>query len=325
MTQVAVLDDWQNAAESLADWTALRQRADTVFFRDAFADEAAAAAALVDFDVIMAMRERTPFPASLAARLPKLRMFSLTGARAALVDVAALVARGVTVSHTEGGGSGAATAELAFGLILAAARHIAAGDRSIKSGRFQEPVPVGFELAGKTLGLVGLGRIGARVASYARVFGMDVAAWSPHLDAERAEAGGARLLAKDALFRDCHIVSLHLVLSDATRGIVGRPELSLLRQGAVLVNTSRAGLIDRAALLDTLAAGRIVAALDVFDREPLAEDDPLRRMENTVLTPHLGYATAETYRDFYRQGIENVLAFLDGKPIRVLRAPAVAN
>ena len=325
MTRVAVLDDWQNAAESSADWGVLRSRAEVVFFRSPFADEAAAASALIDFDVVMAMRERTPFPVSLVARLPKLRMFNLTGARAALVDAVALAEHGATVCYTGGGESGTATAELAFGLILAAARHIAAGDASLKAARFQEPVPVGFDLAGKTLGLVGLGLIGARVAGYASAFGMDVTAWSPHLTTERAARAGARSLPKEELFRDAHVVSLHLVLSDATRGIVGRPELALLRQGAVLVNTSRAGLIDRTALLDALQSHRIVAAMDVFDREPLPADDPLRRAPHTVLTPHLGYATIETYGDFYRQSVENVLAFLDGKPIRVLKAPSVTT
>jgi phosphoglycerate dehydrogenase-like enzyme len=322
MTRIAVLDDWQSVAEAAADWSGLRARAEVAFFHEPFADEAAAVAALRDFDVIMAMRERTPFPASLAKRLPKLRLFSLTGARAAPIDAAALAEQGVTVCYTGGGGdSGAATAELAFGLMLAGARHIAAADHAIRSGQFQEPVPAGFELAGKTLGLVGLGRIGGRVAGYARAFGMQVAAWSPHLTAERAEQAGARLAAKAELFRDAHIVSLHLVLAEATRGIVGRAELGLLRDGAVIVNTSRAALIDRAALLEMLAARRIVAAIDVFDREPLPPDDPLRRAANTVLTPHLGYATIETYRAFYREGIENVLAFLDGRPIRVLKAP----
>jgi phosphoglycerate dehydrogenase-like enzyme len=325
MMRVAVLDDWQGAAESAADWSVLQSRAELVFFRLPFADADAAAAALADFDIVMAMRERTPFPASLVARLPRLKLFSLTGARAALIDMAALSRQGVTVCHTGGGDSGIATAELAFGLIIAAARQIAAGDASIRAGHFQEPVPVGFDLAGKTLGLVGLGRIGTRIAGYGRAFGMDIAAWSPHLTAERAAAGGARLLAKEALFRESHIVSLHLVLSDETRGIVGGSELGLMRRGAILVNTSRAGLVDRAALVAALAARRIVAALDVFDREPPAADDPIRQAQGTVLTPHLGYATAETYRDFYRQSVENVLAFLDGKPIRVLKAPAETN
>jgi phosphoglycerate dehydrogenase-like enzyme len=324
MARVAVLDDWQRTAEGAVEWSPLLARAEVTFFHEPFPDEEAAANALADFDVIMAMRERTPFPATLAARLPKLRLFSLTGARAARIDATALAGHGVTVCYTGGGESGAATAELAFGLILAAARRIPAGDANVRAGRFQLGVPAGFELAGKTLGLVGLGRIGARVAAYARAFDMAVMAWSPNLTEERAEAAGARLVAKDALFRDADVVSLHLVLSDKTRDIVGRSELSALRPGAVLVNTSRSGLIDRGALLDVLATGRIVAALDVFDREPLPADDPLRHLANVVLTPHLGYATIETYRDFYRQGIENVISFLEGKPIRILKAPAAA-
>ena len=324
MTRVAVLDDWQGVAEGSADWDALRARAEVVFFQEPFAGEDEAAAALAGFNVVMAMRERTPFPASLVRRLPGLRMFNLTGARAALVDIAALAEAGVLVCHTGGGDTGIATAELAFGLILASARNITAGDAAIRAGRFQEGVGAGFELAGRTLGLIGLGRIGARVGGYARAFGMKTIAWSPNLTEERAHAGGAELSGKDELLRAAHVISLHLVLSDATRGIVGARELALLRYGATIVNTSRAGLIDQSALREALAGGRVRAALDVYPREPIPADDPLRAAPNTVLTPHLGYCTIETYRDFYRQSVENVLAFLDGTPVRVLKAPATA-
>jgi phosphoglycerate dehydrogenase-like enzyme len=321
--KVAVLDDWQDVATTAADWSVLKARAEVVFFAAPFSNGAEAAAALSEFEIVMAMRERTPFPVSLIDRLPALRMFNLTGNRAALVDIDALAARGVTVCYTGGGESGVATAELAFGLILASARGIAGGDAALRSGRFQEGVAAGFELAGKTLGLIGLGRIGSLVAGYGRAFGMDVIAWSPNLTQEKAHDGGVRYAGKDELLRIADILSLHLVLSDRTRGLLGAGELALLKPGAVLVNTSRSGLLQRDALLDALREGRIFAALDVYDREPLPQDDPLRSLPNTLLTPHIGYASIETYAEFYRQGVENVIAYLEGQPIRVLRQPAV--
>ena len=318
MTRVAVLDDWQRIAAASADWAALEARAEVVFFEEPFADEDDAAARLADFDVLMVMRERTPFPASLVRRLRKLQLFGLTGSRAGLIDMKALAAQGVTICTTEGGGSGAGTAEIALGLMLAAARRIPAADAAMRGGGFQTGVPLGFELAGKTLGLLGLGRLGQLVARYGRALGMEVVAWSQNLTEEAARAGGAAWVPKEELLARADVVSLHLVLSDRTRGIVGMAELARMKHGAILVNTSRGPLVDEAALIAAVQAGRIVAALDVYDREPLAPDHPFRSLPNTVLTPHLGYGTAEVYRDFFRQGIENVLAFLDGTPIRVL-------
>jgi phosphoglycerate dehydrogenase-like enzyme len=316
--RVAVLDDWQDIAEQAADWSALRARAEVVFFSDAFASEDEAAAALADFDVLMPMRERTAFPDSLIARLPKLKFFAMTGKRAASIDFAALARRGVAMSYSLDGGNGEATAELTLALILAAARFVPAADAAIRAGLFQGGVPAGFQLAGKTIGLIGLGRLGGRVARYAQALEMRVLAWSPNLTAARAAAGGAALATREALLRESDIVSLHIVLSPATRGMIGAPELALMKSGSVLVNTSRAGLVDEAALVAELAAGRLIAALDVFEREPLPADHPLRFLPNTVLTPHLGYGTIEAFRSFYAQGIENVLAFLDGAPIRRL-------
>ncbi|MFI5013695.1 MAG: D-2-hydroxyacid dehydrogenase family protein [Hyphomicrobiales bacterium] len=321
MAKIAVLDDWQKVARASADWSALSARAELAFFDAAFADEEQAARRLAEFDIVMAMRERTAFPASLANRLGKLKMLAMTGARAASIDVACLIGRGVTVCYTEGGGSGVATAELALGLMLSAARRIAAADAGMRAGRFQEGVAPGFELHGKTLGLIGLGRLGSRLARYAVALDMQVIAWSQNLTTERATAAGARLVAKEELLARSDVVSLHLVLSDRTRGIVGAADLARMKPGAVLVNTSRGPLVDESALVAALKSGRLIAALDVFDREPLPIGHPLRSLPNTVLTPHLGYATAETFRDFYRQSIENVLAFLDGKPIRVLQLP----
>jgi phosphoglycerate dehydrogenase-like enzyme len=248
-------------------------------------------------------------------------MFGLTGARAALIDVAALIARGVTVCYTGGGPSGASTAEIALGLMLAAARRIPAGDAAVRDGRFQQGTSAGPVLAGKTVGLIGLGRIGALMARYCRALDMQVLAWSQNLTAEAASAAGATRASKDELLGGADIVSLHLVLSERTRGILGAAELARMKPGAILVNTARAALVDEAALINAVQSGRLIAALDVFHREPLPADDPLARAANTVLTPHFGYSAVEVYAEYYRHNVENVLAFLDGKPIRVLEAP----
>ncbi|MFI4995479.1 MAG: D-2-hydroxyacid dehydrogenase family protein [Hyphomicrobiales bacterium] len=321
MTKIAILDDWQRIARQCADWSALEARAELAFFHEAFGDDEQVVAALADFDIVMAMRERTALPASVLRRLPKLKMLAMTGARAASIDLAYLVANGVTVSTSEGGGTGSATAELALGLMLAAVRRIPLGDTEIRAGRFQDNVPCGYELAGRTLGLVGLGRLGSRMAHYGKALGMEAIAWSQNLTAEAAKAQGAALVTKEELLARADVVSLHLVLSSRTRGIIGAADLARMKQGAVLINTSRGPLIDEAALIAALKANRIVAALDVYDREPLPPAHPLRTLPNTVLTPHVGYVVTEAMRNFYRQSVENMLAFLDGKPIRVLQLP----
>jgi phosphoglycerate dehydrogenase-like enzyme len=320
MMRVAVIDDWQKVAQQSADWSALAARAEVVFFHDAFADEEDRARQLAEFDVIMALRERSPFPASLVRRLTRLKMFAMTGNRAASIDLALMSERGVVVSTTPTAGQGTATAELALGLMLAAVRRIASADAAIRAGGFQEGVGFGYELYGRTLGVIGLGRLGARLARYGAALDMEVIAWSQNLTAERARACGAALVSKEELLARSDVISLHLVLSERTRGIVGAADMARMKPGAVLINTSRGPLIDEAALIEAVKANRLIAALDVYDREPLPRDHPLRSAANTVLTPHLGYVTAEVYRGFFRQGIENVLAFLDGKPIRVLGA-----
>ena len=320
MTRIAVLDDWQKIARRSADWSALTARADVHFFETPFADENDAARRLADFDIVLATRERTPFPASLVARLPKLKMFGLTGARAALIDAAAMIARGITVCYTGGGPSGTSTAELALGLMLAAARRIPAGDAAVRDGRFQMGTEAGTVLDGKTIGLIGLGRIGSRMAAYCKALGMNVLAWSQNLSAETAAAAGAVRVAKEELLSAADVVSLHLVLSDRTRGILGAADLARMRPGAILVNTARAQLVDEAALIAAVESGRLIAALDVFYREPLPAGHPLARASNVVLTPHLGYSAVEVYREYYQHAVENALAFLDGKPIRVLQA-----
>ena len=320
MIRDAVLDDWQQVARQSADWAPLEARAEVVFLATALADEDAAAEALADFDIILSMRERTAFPAALVARLPRLRMFGITGKRAAAIDSAAMIRQGVTVCWTEGG-TGAETAELALALMLAAVRGVPAGDAAIRAGGFQEGTAPGFRLAGKILGIIGLGRIGSLMAGYGRALGMAVLAWSPNLTAARATAAGAALATKDGLLARADVVSLHLVLSASTRGIVAAPDLARMKPGAVLVNTARGPLVDEAALVAALRTGRLIAALDVYDREPLPPDHPLRTLPNTVLTPHLGYGTVEIFATFHRQSIENALAFLDGAPIRVLQPP----
>ena len=318
MTRVAVLDDWQGVARGAADWTPLQRRAEVVFFADAFADADDAAAELADFQIVLSMRERTPLPGTLINRLPKLRMLGMTGARNASLDTAACTARGIPVCSTQGGQfNDSATAELALGLLIAAARGLAVGDATIRAGGFQLGVPVGIGLAGKTLGVIGLGKLGGYMTTYARALRMNVIAWSQNLTAEKAAAAGAKHVSKDELMATADAISIHLVLSDRSRGLVGAADIARMKHGAILVNTSRGPIVDEAAMLQALHAGNIVAALDVYDREPLPPDHPLRKAPNTVLSPHLGYCVQETWDGFYPQMIENALAFIDGKPLRV--------
>jgi phosphoglycerate dehydrogenase-like enzyme len=323
MTKVAVLDDWQDIARSSADWSALERRADVIFFNRPFASADEAAAALAGFDVLVPMRERTKFPKSLLDRLPKLRMIALTGARTWTIDIDECNRRGIHICHTGQGNSTAATAELTLGLLLAAARNIPAADAAMRDGRFQEGVNPGATLDGKVLGIIGLGKIGSKMARYGQALGMDVIAWSPNLTAEKAAEGGARLVDKPTLLRTADAITLHVVLSDRSRGILGAADFALMKPGAILVNSSRGPLVDESALVAKLRTGTLIAALDVYDREPLPADHPLRQLPNTVLTPHLGYGSQEVYRVFYGESIENVLAFLDGRPMRVLNQPAI--
>jgi phosphoglycerate dehydrogenase-like enzyme len=323
MTKIAVLDDWQGVARASADWSVLEKRGAVTFFARAFESEDHAAAELADFDIVLSMRERTPFPATLLARLPKLRLLGTTSGRTATVDLPACTAHGVVVCCTGSGPGTYATAEMALGLLVAAFRQIPAGDHALRTGRFQDGVPEGRVLHGKTLGLLGLGRIGSLMARYGHALGMQVLAWSQNLTPEKAAAEGAVHTAKDALLEQADAVSLHLVLSDRTRGLVGAAELARMKPGAVLINTSRGPLVDEAALLAALHAGHIVAGLDVFDREPLPPDHKLRTAPNTVMMPHLGYGVREVWAQFYPESVENALAFLDGKPIRVMNPEAI--
>lgn len=315
VTRVAVLDDYQDVALTSADWSVLDGRADITVFTDHLAGEDALAAALAPFEVVVAMRERTPFPATLLRRLPALRLLVTTGMRNASIDVAAARGLGVTVCGTRG--SSAATPELTWGLLLALARGIPDERDAVRSGGWQRGV--GPELAGSTLGILGLGRIGGRIAGYARAFGMNVIAWSQNLTEARATEHGARLVDRDQLFRAADFVTVHLQLSDRTRGLVGAAELDLLGPGGYLVNTSRGPIVDEDALVAALRARRIAgAALDVFDTEPLPADHPLRTLPNTVVTPHIGYVTRPTYATFYGEAVEDIDAWLRGTPARVL-------
>lgn len=324
MTKIAVLDDWQGIAAGVADWSALQAKAQITFFREAFASEDALVAALADYEVVLAMRERSRLTKPVIDRLPKLRLLCFTGARNASVDTPACTARGITVCNTVSSRFSHATAELALGLMMAAARHLPAADAETRAGRFQRNIPPGIEMFGRTLGVIGLGNIGSRVAGYGLALGMELVAWSQNLTEERAREVGVARVAKEELLARADVVSLHLVLSDRTRGILGAADLARMKQGALLVNTSRGPLVDTGALVAALRAGRIRAAIDVYDQEPLPGGHPLLTAPNTVLSPHLGYVTRDGMAEFYRLLVEDVLAWLAGKPIRVVNAEALA-
>jgi phosphoglycerate dehydrogenase-like enzyme len=316
VTRVAILDDYQNAALTWADWSSLP---DTTVqtFPDHLDGEDALVQRLQDFDVVVAMRERTPFPRSLLERLPNLKLLVTTGSRNAAIDVRAAKDRGIVVSGTRSLRN--PTAELTWGLILGLARHIPAEDAAVRAGAWQ--TRIGPSLDGKVLGIVGLGNLGSQVAIIGRAFQMEVIAWSQNLTQATAEQYGARLVTKDELFSQADVVTIHLVLSDRTRGLVGERELGLMKPDAYLVNTSRGPIVDGAALVRALQDNQIAgAALDVFDEEPLPTDHPFRRLPNTVLTPHIGYVSSDNYRLFYGDAVEDIAAFLKGQPIRLLEA-----
>jgi phosphoglycerate dehydrogenase-like enzyme len=323
--RIAILDDSQNVAMASADWSGVSARAEITVFSDPFADEVAAGAALAEFDIVVLMRERTAFTSGLIGRLPKLKMIALTGARAPTLNIAAATKAGVLICNTGGEPVTAATAELAFGLIMSCARDIAHADAVMRGGGWHEGVPLGTILSGLRLGVVGLGRLGSRVARYGAAFGMDVTAWSQNLTDEKASEGGARLVSKDELFGQSDVISLHLVLSERTKGIVGTSEIAAMKPGAILINTSRGPLIEEEPLMAALAEGRIRAGLDVYNVEPLPTDHRLRKLPNVVLTPHLGYSAEPVFRQFYGESAENILAYLDGRPTRVVNPEAIAQ
>lgn len=318
MIRVAVLDDYQGVALKMANWSTLPSDVEVKVFQDHLSDQDAVAERLKDFEIIVAMRERTPFPRKLLEQLPKLKLLVSTGTRNASIDMNAASELGIVVSGT--GLLVYPTAELTWGLILALLRHIPQEDRATRTGQWQFTLGIGLQ--GKTLGVMGLGKQGSLVAKFGLAFGMSVIAWSQNLTVERTAEVGVTLVNKEELLSRSDIVTIHLVLSNRTRGLLGARELSLMKPTAYLINTSRGPIVEEKALIEALQKGTIAgAALDVFDEEPLPLDHPLRRLENTVITPHIGYVTVETYKVFFEDAVEDIRAFLEGKPIRVLNVP----
>jgi phosphoglycerate dehydrogenase-like enzyme len=317
MLKVALLDDYAHVALASADWSRLPPGSDVVVF-DRHLSEDQAAIELAPFDVLCTVRERMALPRTLIERLPNLKLVVIVGARLANLDLEAATEHGVLVVRTKFQGPnlariGAATPELAWGLMIATVRHFAYEQQRLREGAWQDSV--GLVLEGRTLGLLGLGNIGKRMARYAQAFGMEVIAWSQNLTAEAAQAAGARRVEKDELFSHADIVSLHLVLSERSRGVVAARELGLMKPEAYLINTARGPLVEEDALIAALKAGRLAGAgLDVFDREPLPADHPFRAMPNVTLTPHLGYVTRETLAAFYSGMPDAITAFAAGSP-----------
>jgi len=308
--RIAVLDDYQGVARAMADWAPVEARARVDVFSDHLSDTDAIVRRLLPYDVVCVMRERTPLGRDLIGRLPRLKLICSTGGRNASVDVAAAAERGIPVVHT--GYTSTPTVELTWALILAGARHITTENASLRSGGWQ--VTVGDDLATKTLGILGLGRVGSQVAKVGFAFGMHVIAWSQNLTAAAAEAAGARLVAKEELLRQSDIVSIHLVLSARTSGLIGAAELELMKPTARLINTSRGPIVQESALTEALVAGRIAgAAIDVFDTEPLPPDHPFRRLDGLLATPHIGYVSRGLYQRFYGDTVANILRWLDGR------------
>ena len=314
----AILDDYQNVALTMADWSRVKADAEIKVFNEPFGSPEAAAKALAGFDIICAMRERTPFPRAMFETLPGLKLLVTTGMRNAAIDMAAAKDHKVTVCGTESAGH--PTAELTVGLMIDLARKISLENARMKGGEAWQAT-VGSDLHGKTLGILGLGRLGQRVAKVALAFNMRVVAWSQNLTPEKCKEAGAEYATKEELLRQSDFITIHMVLSTRSRGLIGAHEFSQMKPSAYLINTSRGPLIDEPALIAALKENRIAGVgIDVYDVEPLARDHPLRKLPNALLTPHLGYVTADNYRLFYGQTAEAVRAFLDGKPVRVIEA-----
>ena len=320
--QVAILDDYQGVALQSADWAKLQGKANITVFRDHLSDSDSVVQRLRPFDVVCIMRERTPLTRAILEQLPNLKLIASTGFRNASIDLSAAEERGVTVCHTGYTPHGAI--ELTWALILAILRNVPAEFAAVQKGEWQ--ISVGGDLNGKTIGLLGLGNIGTRMAKIAQAFGMSVIAWSQNLTRESAEENGAQLVTKEELFRLADIVTIHLVLSPRSKGIVGAPELTLMKPTAFLVNTSRGPLVDESALIHALQNRTIAgAALDVYDVEPLPEFHPFRSLDRLLVTPHVGFVTTETYKIFYQDTVENIAAWLSGRPVRVTRPQRVSQ
>ena len=323
--RLAILDDYMQVAMNSADWSGIRRRGvDITVFDKAFASPDDAAAKLAPFEIVNLLRERTHFPRALIERLPNLKLIAMTGRRAPSLDIAAATDRKVLVCNTHGGEGGASTAELAWTLLLAAARDLTNAERGVRAGRWHEGVRLGVVLEGRTLGVIGLGRLGSRIAGYGKAFGMDVIAWSQNLTKERAEECGARCVSKEELFSTADFISIHVVLSDRTRGLIGAADFARMKPTAILVNSSRGPIVDESALIEALKSRRFAhAALDVYAREPLPVDHPLRTMEHVTLAPHLGYVNTDVFGHFYGESVKNIEAWLDGKPTNVLNPDAL--
>jgi phosphoglycerate dehydrogenase-like enzyme len=308
--KIAILDDYQNVALKCADWSGVSSRAQIDVFNDHVTDPELLIERLKPYDVLAVMRERTPLPRSIIERLPVLKMIASNAPRNASIDMAAAAERGITVTHSSY--TSAPTVELTWALILAGARHLVSEAAAVRRGEWQHSV--GDDMAGKTLGILGLGSIGSRVARVAQAFDMNVISWSQNLTPEKAAAGGAKLVSKQELFRQSDVITIHLVLSERTRNLVGAEELALMKPDARLVNTSRGPIVAEAALIEALASGKIAgAALDVYDIEPLPPDHPFRKLDRLLATPHIGYVSRGLYERFYGDMAANIAAWLQSR------------
>ena len=318
MVRAAILDDYQNVALKFANWSAIAKDVQVKVFNAPLGDDNAVIKTLQGFAIVNMMRERTPFNRKVIEGLPDLKLLITTGARNNSIDLKACAEFGVTVCGTAGFGN--PTAAIAVGLMLELTRHIGFENARMKAGAPWQ-VTVGHDLDGKTLGVLGLGKLGQRVAGVAKSLGMKVIAWSQNLTPEKAKESGTEYVSKEDLFRNADVISIHVVLSDRTRGLVRAKDLGLMKKTAYLINTSRGPIVEEKALIAALNSKSIAGAgLDVFDIEPLPTDHPFRKMDNVVLTPHLGYVSEENYRTFYSGVVEDIRAWLDGKPVRMLTA-----
>jgi D-3-phosphoglycerate dehydrogenase len=318
MVRAAILDDYQNVAMGFADWSPIAKDVEIKVFNKPFGSPEETIKALQGFAVVVGMRERTPFPRKMVEALPDLKLLITTGARNNSFDVKACAERGVTVCGT--GAAGSPTTGIAFGLMLELTRRIGFENARLKAGAPWQTT-IGRDLEGLTLGILGLGKLGQRSAAVGKAFGMKTIAWSQNLTEEKAKAAGADYVSKDDLFRNADFVTIHLVLSDRSRGLVGAKELGLMKKSAYLINTSRGPIVDEKALIAVLNSKSIAGAgLDVFDVEPLPLDHPFRKMDNVVITPHLGYVSEQNYRKYFSDIVEDIRAWLDGKPVRVIDA-----
>jgi D-3-phosphoglycerate dehydrogenase len=316
LLRCAILDDYMNLALTIADWSKIGDRVGVTAFNEPFASPEGAASALKDFEIVCAMRERTPFPRALFAALPKLKLLITSGMRNAAIDMEAAKERGVVVCGTQSGRD--PTAPLTIGLILELTRNIGRENARMHAGEALQKF-VGMEIEGRTLGVIGLGKLGSKVSGLAKAFGMNVIAWSPNLTPERCQEVGVDYASKEKLFATADIITIHMVLSQRSRGLIGREDLARMKPTGYLVNTARGPIVDETALLETLQARKIAgAAIDVFSVEPLPVDHPFRKLDNIVLTPHLGYVTEESFRNHYRQMVEAIDAWLKAEPLRRL-------